>query len=266
MKRLSLHHLTALDATPAELATIAGRLECQHITLFTHVPEQARAMFPCVMPDDVPALSDALASASVSVCNLEVFPLDQDGGLGRFAEGLKTGAALGAPRATVHMYNIESIAAAARRLKAFADVAGGYGITPGLEFNGFSDVKDIATAVAIVREAGCGAVALDVLHLMRNGADIAAVAPNAGLIGYVQVSDGPLELPDEIPAWHEAVKERLLPGDGAFPLAEILRPVAGHAIIEAEIPQSTARKAGADAFERSRRAVDAVRRTLRALD
>src|SRR3546814_2453633 len=91
-------------------------------------------------------------------------------------------------------------------------------------------VKDIATAVAIVREAGCGAVALDVLHLMRNGADIAAVAPNAGLIGYVQVSDGPLELPDEIPAWHEAVKERLLPGDGAFPLAEILRPVAGHAI------------------------------------
>src|SRR3546814_3711887 len=103
MKRLSLHHLTALDATPAELATIAGRLECQHITLFTHVPEQARAMFPCVMPDDVPALSDALASANVSVCNLEVFPLDQDGGLGRFAEGLKTGAALGAPRATVHI-------------------------------------------------------------------------------------------------------------------------------------------------------------------
>src|SRR3546814_12607645 len=86
-----------------------------------------------------------------SVCNSEVFPIDQDGGLGRCAEGLKTGAALGAPRATVHMYNIESIATAARRLKAFADVAGDYGITPGLEFNGFSDVKDIATAVAIVR-------------------------------------------------------------------------------------------------------------------
>src|SRR3546814_12197900 len=97
MYRLSLHHLTALDATPAELSTIAVRLECQHITLFTHVPEQARAMFPCVMPDDVPALSDALASANVSVCNLEVFPLDQDGGLGRFAEGLKRGAGLGAP-------------------------------------------------------------------------------------------------------------------------------------------------------------------------
>src|SRR3546814_14105956 len=89
-----------------------------YTTLFRSVPEQARAMFPCVMPDDVPALSDALASANVSVCNLEVFPLDQDGGLGRFAEGLKTGAALGAPPATVHMYNIERIATAARRLKA----------------------------------------------------------------------------------------------------------------------------------------------------
>src|SRR3546814_14629990 len=78
------------------------------------------------------------------------------------------------------MYNIESIATAARRLKAFADVAGDYGITPGLEFNGFSDVKDIATAVAIVRAAGCGAVALDVPHLLRKGDDRAAVAPNAG--------------------------------------------------------------------------------------
>src|SRR3546814_19020719 len=126
------------------------------------------------------------------------------------------------------MYNIESIATAARRLKAFADVAGDYGITPGLEFNGFSDVKDIATAVAIVREAGCGAVALDVLHLMRNVADIAAVAPNAGLTGDVQVSDGQLEMPDEITAWHEAVKEQIEPGDGSIPLAENIDQVRGN--------------------------------------
>src|SRR3546814_12356516 len=124
MKRLSLHHLTALDATPAELATIAGRLECQHITLFTHVPEQARAMFPCVMPDDVQALSDALASANVSVCKLAVFPLDQDGGLGRFAAGLKPGAALGAPCATGQLSKIERTAPAARALLALEDVAG----------------------------------------------------------------------------------------------------------------------------------------------
>src|SRR3546814_14484779 len=105
------------------------------------------------------------------------------------------------------MYNIESIATAARRLKAFADVAGAYGITPGLEFNGFSDVKDIATAVALVREAGCGAVELDVLLLMRNGAEIAAVAHNTGFIWYVTVSDGPLELPAEIPPRPAAVNE-----------------------------------------------------------
>src|SRR3546814_18491252 len=126
------------------------------------------------------------------------------------------------------MYNIESIATAARLLKAFADVAGDYGITPGLEFTGFSDVKDIATAVAIVREAGCGAVALDVLHLMRNGADIAAVPPNAGLICYVQVSAGPLELPDELPAWPYAVQARPRPGYRAFTLAQLLLSVPGH--------------------------------------
>lgn len=264
--RLSLHQLTALDAAPVELVALAGQLGCAHVTLFTHVPERARGFYPCVGPEDVPAMQDALAAAGVTVCNLEVFPLDQDGGLDRFAEGLRVGAALGAPRATVHLHEFDDRAIAVRRLREFCAVAADHGIVPGLEFNGFSAVKDIATAVAIVREAGCGAVALDVLHLMRNGADIGAVAENADLISYAQVCDGPLQLGDDpAAAWREAVSDRGLPGTGDFPLADILRPVVGHAVIEAEIPQSTARKAGIDALERARRAIEAVRKTVESL-
>ncbi|MBB4632396.1 sugar phosphate isomerase/epimerase family protein [Sphingosinicella soli] len=258
---LSLHHLTVLDTSPLELVALAGDTGFAHVTLFTLVPKQARTLFPCVMPGDVAALKEALAAACVSVCNLEVFSLDQDGNLQRFEQGLKTGAALGAPRATVHLYNYDDIGAAARRLREFNAMAADYGIVPGLEFNGFSDVKDIATACAIVREAGCGSVVLDVLHLMRNGAEVSAVAPNADLITYVQVSDGPLEIPEGA-AWREAIGERLLPGKGEFPLGDILAPIAPQAIMEAEIPQGAARKAGVSGAERARRAMAALRETL----
>lgn len=262
-ERLSLHQLTALDATPAELVAMAGKLGCAHVTLFTHVPERARGFYPCVTTGDVAMMRDALDSAGVSLCNLEVFPLDQDGGLDRFEEGLRVGAALGAPRATVHLHDFEDHAAAVRRLKAFCAVARDHGIVPGLEFNGFSGVKDIATAAAIVRDAGCASVALDVLHLMRNGADVGAVAANADLITYVQVCDGPVELGDDPnAAWREAVNERQLPGEGEFPLAAILRPFVGRAVVDVEIPQSSARKAGVSALERACRAVEAVRSVL----
>lgn len=261
---LSLHHLTALDTSPAELISIAGRLGCPHVTLFTHVPERARGFYPCVEEADVSALEDALAAAGVAVCNIEVFSLVGDEELGQFEQGLRVGAAIGAPRATVHLHEIEDMAAAIRRFSAFAAIAADHGIVAGLEFNAFSAVRDLASAAAIVRGAGRGALVLDVLHLMRNGADVAAIADHADLIGYVQLSDGPL-LIDPADAWREAVRERALPGDGAFPLADILRQVAGGAVIEAEIPQSAARKAGVEAFERARRAVDAVRAVLSAV-
>ena len=258
---MSLHHLTALDASPSDLASIAGRLRCDHVTLFTHVPDQARGFYPCVTGDDVPALRDTLARAGVTVCNLEVFPLDRDGDLARFEEGLRVGAALGAPRATVHIHDVADLAAAAERFAAFSTAASGHGIVAGLEFNGFSAVKDIASAAAIVRAAGCGALVLDVLHLMRNGADLAALGRNADLVGYAQLCDGPLAI-DPAEAWREAVRERRLPGDGEFPLAAILSRLGGDIVIEAEIPQAAARKAGVDAFERARRAVEAVRSVL----
>lgn len=257
---VSLHHLTALDAAPTELVAIAGMLGCEHVTLFTHVPEQARGFYPCVAASEVSALRDSLAAASVTVCNLEVFPLASNA-LKDLEEGLRIGAALGAPRATAHVHDVADETEAARRFAAFATLAADHGIVAGLEFNAFSAVRDFATAARIVRAAGCGALVLDVLHLMRNGADVADISDRADLITYVQLSDGPLHrAPEE--AWREAVRERGLPGDGEFPLTDIVRQVSAQAVIEAEIPQAAAQKAGVTAFERARKAIEAVRATI----
>lgn len=264
-RALSLHPLNALDARPIQLIEIAGRLGVGLVCLFTYVPAEAAGRYPLVAPADVAAVGDALAQAGVRLCNLEVFPLDRDGDLDRFAAGLEVGAALGASKATAHIHDAHSEQNAIDRFGAFADLAARHGIVAGLEFHNFSGVKDVASAARIVRGAGRGSLVLDALHLIRGGGSAADAAGVADLVGYAQLSDGPLELPAER-RWHEAVVERLLPGEGSFPLGEILRPLRADTVFEVEVPQTAARKAGASPLERARRSVETAARVLVALD
>jgi len=258
---LSLHQLTALDVGPLALVEMAGALGCQSVCVFTHVPEAARHIYPVVGPQDVEAVQAALAKAAVSLSNLEVFPLD-GGDMAVFEEGLRVGALLGAKRATAHVHGAEGADAVAR-FAAFADQAARHGIDAGLEFNAFSAVRDVRTAAAIVRAAGRanGRLVLDLLHLIRSGGGPEDVAAVADLVDFVQICDGPLVVADD-QRWREAVGERALPGTGAFPLAALLAALRPGTIIDVEVPQSAARKAGVPALERARRAVEASRAVL----
>jgi hypothetical protein len=259
---LSLHHLCALDATPAELIGLAGTMGCAHVCLFTYVPEAARRLYPTVAADDIPMLQSHMAETGVSLCNLEVFPLDGQEDMAGFEAGLKTGAGLGATRATAHIHEAD-IETATRRFALFCDMAAEHGIIAGLEFNGFSSVKDIATAAAIVRRASRtnGQLVCDVLHLIRSGGEPNDVAAAANLIGYAQISDGPAIIADA-DRWHEAIRERMLPGEGAFPIVESFRHLHPGTVIEIEVPQGASRRAGVSAEERIRRAVEATRTIL----
>jgi len=261
--RLSLHQLTALDASPEELVAIAGDLECSHVSLFTFVPELARQHYPLVSRHDVPRLRDALDKAGVALGNVEVFPLETDAMPEAFRASLATGAALGASRATAHVHATD-LQTAIARFADFCDLAAGFGLKAGLEFNGFSAVRDCATAGAIVRAAARpnGEVALDMLHLFRSGGTVADVAAVADLVGYAQICDGPLLLPI-IARWREAIAERMLPGEGEFPLPQLIAALHDDTLLDVEVPQTAARQAGVSAPERARRAIAATRTLAR---
>ncbi len=263
---LSLHHLTVLDAAPLELIDIAARLGCAQVGLFTFMPAAVRHLYPLVGPQDIAQLAEALAEAHVRVGNLEVFPLDRDDEPARFDEALATGAALGAQRATAHIHSAD-LPAATLRFRDFCDRAAGRGLKAGLEFNAFSAVGDAATAAAIVRAAGRanGEVALDMLHLVRSGGGPADVAEIADLVFYAQICDGPAETAPEN-RFREAIGDRMLPGEGAFPIAAILAALRPGTLIEVEVPQTAARKSGVSPMERARRAVEASRSTLAIAD
>lgn len=259
MRRLSLHQLTALDASPTALVAIAAALKLDAVCLFTYVPEAARRIYPVVARGDIDAMLGVMAATGLTLSNIEVFPLDRDDDPHRFDDGLAVGAALGATRATVHIHDADTARATAR-LSAFCDIAAGHGLDAGLEFNGFSAVGDVATAEAVVRGAdrANGRIVLDLLHLVRSGGSAADVARVADLVDFVQLSDGPTAIPAD-KRWHEAISERMLPGSGAFPLADLLRPLRPETIIDIEVPQKAAMQAGVDAFERCRRAAEAAR-------
>jgi sugar phosphate isomerase/epimerase len=258
---LSLHQLTALDASPLELVAIAGELEVEFVCLFTHVPDAAAGRYPFVDRANVDSLRAALDEYGVRLGNVEVFPLDRSGPRDEFEPALAIGAQLGATRATAHVHNIASDQEASDRFAAFAAQAASHGLIAGLEFNNFSAVTDLGEAARIVRAAGVGSVVLDTLHLVRSGGTASDVARAAELIDYAQLSDGPAFMPGK-ERWREAVAERLTPGEGDFPLAALIAPLAYGTLFEVEVPQSAARKAGVPALDRCLRAVAASRALL----
>jgi sugar phosphate isomerase/epimerase len=137
-----------------------------------------------------------------------------------------------------------------------------------LEFMVFTAIKTVEQADRIIGRARhpAGAVLVDPLHLRRSGgspADVAAlVALNADRYPYAQFCDGLLATPDgRGPALYaEAVEDRLAPGEGELPLAELLAALPAGAALSVEAPVAAYAHLGAG--ERAQRLIAATRRLL----
>jgi sugar phosphate isomerase/epimerase len=152
----------------------------------------------------------------------------------------------------------------------FCDMAREVDVEVGLEFMAFSSVRTLDHAMRIVRGAARrnGTLAMDVLHLMRNGvgpADIDRVAVQRAEIGYIQFCDGPLAVAPEL-AFDEATANRTPPGQGSFPLAEFLARMPAGRTLSVECPITRMRDAGLDAFARGKLLGESTRAVLHAIE
>ena len=103
-----------------------------------------------------------------------------------------------------------------------------HGLTVCVEFMPEGSIVDVATAAHIVELTGApnAGVMLDTWHFYRTGgrpADVRALPP--GTVKGLQVSDARPELFGV--GTDARVRDRLMPGDGAIPLVEILTAVLG---------------------------------------
>jgi sugar phosphate isomerase/epimerase len=259
VRRLSLAHLSVLDLTPPELVSVAAAAGFGTVGIrLTATPSVG------VPPYDVlhegPLLRETLRrldDTGVSVFDTEFLRFEPEHPVGIPEGFLEVSARLGAKHVLVMSAEPEE----ARTLERFADLcdrAATYGLHVGLEFAIYTGVRTLAHAARLVKESGRAnaSVLIDALHFSRSGglpSDVATVDP--ALFRYVQICDaGPdMPRPDDTPALiREARTDRLLPGEGVLPLADLIAALPAGVPLAIEAPNRAT--AELPALERARRA------------
>lgn len=267
MASIALDHITVVDATPAELAAVAAHTGCDGACIFLHA-----------MPDALPRLPayDLIADAQVrrdlrrtckdlgvSIDLAYPFTLAGRTDIAAFAPALAASAELGIPAINALLYDREP-ARRVERFAAFCESARGFGLDVAVEFYPASQIKSLADALDLLAAAGQpnAVLNIDLLHHARSGGGAAdLVRIPAELCRFVQLSDGPADMPEDR-RLHEAGLQRLLPGDGALPIAAALAVLPPHVRVTVEVPQEEQIMAGMSALARAQRAVDAARNVL----
>src|SRR5579871_956223 len=216
MRPVSIHHIIAPDISAAELVRIAGELDCPHVCLFTHSPGP-NWPFPVVTDENVAEVEAAMKDRQISAYCVTSFAITPDGDVAAYEPGLARGARLGARYASVRIVDRDA-ARAADTFGRLGALARRYGLTLSIEFTGYKAPQALTEALAIIEATGLGAITIDPLHIVRSEAsmDLMRSLPPAR-IGYARLCAGPLEATAEDYA-RESAFERLLPGEGAFPL------------------------------------------------
>ena len=261
---LSLDSLTLTDTAPPVAIRAAAEAGFDACSLWIVPP----ALFPS--PLLTPALerecAAIIADTGIAVSGLEVFDLHSMAGVEAAKPLLEMGARLGGRAALAIHYSNADRGAAAEILAAFAEAAAGFGLATNLEPVCGGQSQSLAEAHALIRASGADVgLCLDPHHLFRAGgavADIAALPP--GAIRHVQLCDGPVPQPPEVAAT-EAICERLYPGDGQFPLAELLRAAPAAVPLGIECPSVSRAQAGVSALDQAREAIGKARSLLNSL-
>jgi sugar phosphate isomerase/epimerase len=264
--RLSLAHLSVLDAHPLALvdAAVAGGFDA--IGLRIVPPTPADAIVPVV--GDEPLIRELLArlrDTAVTLLDVESIWIGPDVDVGALRPALAVAERLGAGD-VLTMGNDPDEARLTASFARLCEEAARFGLRVGLEFAAYTHASSIGQAARIVGTAGQpnGRVLIDTLHLARSGGTAADVARlPAGWLAYCQLADARGPRPATLEALRrEARGDRHYPGTGDLPLAGILDALPAGLPIGVEAP--VARDAGLPAAERARRCGEATRRLLAA--
>lgn len=265
--RLALDHLTAVDATPVELAEAARAAGCDGVCLFLRSMDVLPLMPPFDLIADLPgrrAFRRRLDDLGLRLELAYPFTLAGRTEIASFAGAMECAADLGAGLLNLLIYDRDP-SRRADRFAAFCALASAHGLRVAVEFYPASQVSSLAGALELVRAIGRPGdvgVNVDLLHLMRSGGTLAelAAAPD-GMILLGQLADGPACRPPG--EWEmEASSDRLCAGEGVFDLAGFVRALPAGCPVSVELPRDAAVRAGIPRAGRVRQAVASVRRAL----
>lgn len=261
---LSLAHLTVLDTTPPELVTIAAQAGFRQIGIRLYAVPSVGGV-PYDMLGDTPMLRETVArmrDSGVTVLDIEFLRFEPSLAVGVPEGFLEAGALLGAKQVLVMSAEPDE----ARTMDRFCDLcdrAKPFGLNVCLEFAIYTGVRRITDAARFVKQSGRtnASVLVDALHFSRSGGmpkDVGTVDPS--LFKYAQLCDAVATIPtatDDL--IREARTGRLLPGDGALPLVDLVRALPDGIPLAVEAPvRDLAHLPPLERAQRARRALTAL--------
>jgi len=200
---------------------------------------------------------DRAADAGIAILDIEVIWLKPGPDDPAHFAAIDAGAAIGA-RNVLIVSSEDDAGRAAAKLNRLGNHAAAAGLRACLEFAAFTTVGSIERAVDLIDAADCNNLGLliDPLHLARTGgspADIGSVDPQR--LPYAQFCDAPAHgpPPSDVPEIiREALDLRLMPGDGALPLDELVAALPPATPLSIELRSSALRDNHPDPAERAR--------------
>ena len=208
-------------------------------------------------------INAAAAGLGVSLLDGEVFTLLPDTDVRSWAPVIETAAELAMPFMQITCEDPE-LSRAADNLGLLADQAARLHIDIAIEFMHWRAAATIEDAAKLAKTSGRGNVGilLDALHLSRSGGSPASVAAiQRELILYLQLCDAASVQPtDDAGRIAEARSARMMPGQGALWLRELMAALRSDIAISVETPH--AGDAGLSYLQRAQRAMTATRAFL----
>jgi sugar phosphate isomerase/epimerase len=264
MNKLALAPTSLADATPLEhvAAAAAAGFDLVGVRLNR---SPGLPFHPVVgNPALVRALERKLDDSGLAVLEIFSFYLEPATRIADFVPALELGAALGGRYAMVIGEDPEP-GRLADNFAQLCDVAAPLGITATIEFVPFRALATLEQALRVRADAARpnAAICVDPLHFARSGgtpAQLAALDP--ALFPYAQLSDGVLGPGEPNLACVRAngLGERRLPGEGALPLAALLRALPPGLPLSVEVPFPAG--AALTAEQWARRVLEHTRRFL----
>jgi sugar phosphate isomerase/epimerase len=257
-RQLSLAHLSLIGFSPEQLIPIAAEAGFDLVDLRLSPATPADRVYT---GDALMALCRALPpilrDAGLRVWDVEIIRLIDRTEPEDYLRLMETAAALGARRMKL-VCDSEDHGRAVEALGRLCDLAAPFGLVMDLEYMIFSGVKSLKAALGLVGAAARPnlRVLVDALHWVRAGDMAALLTADQARLGYVQLCDGPLCGPEDRQGLiQEARTNRLAPGEGEFPLDELLRAMPPNCVASLEVPLPP----GADPLTHARRLCQSAR-------
>ncbi len=265
--RVGIERLCVFGMPPVSFVELAAELDCRYVGIGLVA---MRYCNPHGYPDwslrDDPVLRRetvaALRHHDVTIALCEGFGIRRGFSARDLASDLDVVRELGGER--INAVSVDpDVSRSMDEFAILAEMAAARGIGTVIEI-GIGPISGLARALTAVRHVRQPyfKILLDTMHFFRLGGSIGEIADtDPNVIGYVQICDAPLE-PTCSSYMEEALHERLVPGAGELPLAELLTLIPPDVIVSVEVPQRTLAEAGVGPRERVSRSVRATRRLL----